>query len=342
MRTLSSSSSKALPCKMLIPQINISLGSVVLDFLHYVEFSKSVDTLTDAGYLELPKNLIIRNGNQIVTEIVNGTDPLFKRGDTIQVELGYAPNLNTYFEGFVSQISPTFPLRFEIEDSMYDLKNQAVDPLNLKSTTLANLLSLVLPSTVTFQALDVNLGNFRIKDRSSVGEVLAFLKKNYGFSAYFKADGTLNVGLAFPDPPNLATPHVFEYSKNIIDDTSLVYKKAEDQLLKITAVSIFPDNTKIEIEVGDTAGEQRTIFQYNMVEADLRTVANEQLSRLKYEGFEGSFTTFLEPKVEPGEAVQIIHPFFNEKEGVYQTKAVTTSMGPDGGRQIIELETRLS
>jgi len=65
-------------------------------------------------------------------------------------------------------------------------------------------------------------------------------------------------------------------------------------------------------------------------------------SRLKYEGFEGSFETFLEPKVEPGDAVRIIHKLYPEKDGVYLTKSVRTKFGASfGGKQTIDLERKI-
>ena len=326
----------------LVLKSQITVGSVVFDFVHELEFDKSVDTLTNSGFIQIPKNLVYKNGNEVVTDVVSGADPLFKRGDAVEIQLGYEPNLQIYFTGFVDQISPTFPIMFNIDDSMFGLKNTIVDPINLKKTTVSNLLTQILPEDVEFDTVDANLGNFRIKDPTTVVQVLDFIKKRYGLSSYFKPDGILNVGLAFPDPPNLTNPHVFQYGKNIIDDSTLKYKKVEDQLIKIKAVSIFPDNTKVELDVGDPNGELRTLYQYNMSKADLQVYAEEQLNRLKYEGFEGSFETFLEPKVEMGEAVRIIHDLYPEKDGVYLVKSVNTKFGVGlGGKQTIELERKI-
>lgn len=322
----------------------ITIGSQVFDFVTDVSFNKSVDTLTNSGTIEIPRNLVFKDGNEIVTEVVNGSDPLFQRGQAVQVQLGYKPNLTTRFSGFISNIAPRFPLRFDIEDGMFELKNQLVEPVNFKQTSLQGLLDTIIPN-VNFEAVDANLGNFRIEDPVSVTQVLDFLKSKYGISSYFLESGALSVGLAFPEPTNLADPHVFKYGTgdaNIIDDSDLIYRKEDQQRLRIKATSIYPDNSRVDLTVGDPDGEQRTIYQFNMPEKDLRIYALEQLSRLKYEGFEGSFETFLEPKVEMGDAVQIVNSRFPEKNGVYLVRGVTTSSGVGGGRQIIELETRLS
>ncbi len=327
---------------MLVLRSEITIGDFVFDFVTDVEFSESVDELTSGGFIDIPRNVVFKKDNQVIQNIVEGADALFKRGDAVTIKLGYEPNLNTYFEGFISMIRPGFPLRFEIEDPMYSLKQTRVSPLNLKNTSLENLIG-QLPIESPTALLDANLGNFRIARQTTVSKVLAYIKDNYGLSAYFRPDGTLSVGFAF-DIENIETENIplFSFGRNIIDDTNLMYQRSDDQFIKLTAVSIFPDNTKIEIDLGDEDGEQKTIFQYNVSESDLRKFAEEQLGKLKYEGFVGSFETFLEPQVRKGTAIRIENVAFPEKDGIYLVRSVRTKFGQDGGRQFIELERKLS
>lgn len=327
---------------MLVLRSEITIGDFSFDFVTNVEFSESVDELTSGGFIDIPRNIVFKKDNQVVQNIVEGANALFKRGDAVTIKLGYEPNLNTYFEGFVSMIRPGFPLRFEIEDPMYTLKETRVQPLNLKNTTLENLIQ-QLPITSPTAILDAGLGNFRISKLTTVAQVLSYIKDTYGLSAYFRPDGTLSVGLAF-DIENVNTDNapVFSFGRNIIDDKNLMYQRSDDQRIRLTAVSILPNNTKIEIDLGDDQGEQRTVFQYNVSEADLRTFATEQLDKLKYEGFTGSFETFLEPQVRKGEAIEIINDAFPEKNGIYLVRSVRTNFGQGGGRQFIELERKIS
>ena len=130
---------------MLVLNSNIKIGEFVFDFVNNTSFSASVDELTSGGFIALPKNVVFKKDNQIIENIVGGEDPLFKRGDAVEIKLGYKPNLNTYFKGFVSSITPGFPLVFEVEDDMYSFKQTKVEPINLTKTTLENLLTQILP-----------------------------------------------------------------------------------------------------------------------------------------------------------------------------------------------------
>ena len=199
-----------------------------------------------------------------------------------------------------------------------------------------------MPRDIPFKAIDVDLGNFRIKRPTTVSVVLDYLKSNYGLSVYFRDDGVLNAGFAY-NVENITTQGapIFQFGHNIINQSDLFYQRAEDQLIKVLAVSIQPDNTKIEVEVGDPAGELRTLYRYNVDEPSLRAFANEQLGRLKYEGFTGTFETFLEPRAIPGQAVEFRDSAFPEKNGFYLVRSVVTRFGSQGGRQFIELDRRI-
>ena len=328
---------------MLVLNSKITIGNFTFDFVSDTEFSASVDELTSGGEIILPKNVVFKKDNQILENIVGGSEALFKRGDAVKIELGYSPNLSTYFTGFVTQIAPGFPLLFDVEDEMYIYKQTRVAPLNLTKTTLSNLLTQILPEGTDFIALDVNLGNFRIAKPTTVAKVLDYkIKEQYGLSAYINNDGVLYVGLAYP-PEEISKDNatIFKFGANIINDNNLIYQREEDQLIKLTAVSILPDNTKIEIDLGDEDGEQRTLFKYNVSESGLRTFAEEQIDKLKYTGFKGSFEAFIEPQVKRGEVIQIIHEAFPEKDGFYLVRSVRYRFGQSGGRQYIELEKKI-
>jgi hypothetical protein len=327
---------------MLILKTEISIGQYIFDFCNEIEVTRSVDELTQSGYITMPKNVVFKKDNAIVKNVVEGPDAIFKRGDLVIIKVGYEPNLNTIFQGYISTISPSYPLRFEVEDTMFRFKQIKAPAINLTKVSLEDLLLAILPAGQPFDALDVNLGNFRIAKPTTVAKVLEYLRDNYGLSVFIREDQYLSAGLAF-DLENITTDDapVFAFGENIIYDTGLEYQRAEDQIIKVQAVSIKPDNTKIEIELGDEDGELRTIFKYNVDEADLRKFATDQLTRLKYEGFSGSFTTFAEPRVTAGQVIEMVSAAFPEKNGFYLVRSVTTKFGAGGGRQDIELDIKI-
>lgn len=79
-----------------------------------------------------------------------------------------------------------------------------------------------------------------------------------------------------------------------------------------------------------------------MSDADLLKLATEALEKLKYEGFRGSFTTFLQPMVRHGMAVKLIDPLIPDRNGVYLVRQVITRFGMEGGRQEITLDRKIA
>lgn len=322
---------------------NTVIDSFVFDFVTEVEIRASVDELTTTGTLTIPKKINYKRNGKLVTNIVEGADPLFKRGSKVSFSAGYDDNNLTRFTGYISDISPRLPLEFQVQDEMFQMKQRTIKNYYRKSTTLKALLTDLIPD-IPFQALDVTLGWIRV-NRSTVAGVLNHLRDKYGLTCRFQ-DGILYAGLRYitTDPLEL-TVQEFRLDGeqcNVIDGDNLIYRREDDVLIKLKAVSINQKNEKIEIEVGDDDGEQRTMYFYNVSEKDLKTLAEESLKKLRYEGFAGSFLTFLSPQVKPGEAVKLISERLPEKDGVYLVKGVRTTYGVNGGRQEIELDRKVA
>jgi hypothetical protein len=291
--------------------------------------------------LVIPKKLKYVRDGQIINNIVSGEDPIFTRGKPIRLLAGYDGRTEEIFKGYISDISPQLPLEFRFEDDMYILKQTTITNYSKKDLTLKSLLTDILPAQYqNFKALDVQLGWMRIK-RSNVASILDHLKSHYGLTCTFRG-GVLYAGLRYDttDPLNLNI-HEFVFERDIIDDSRLVYKREDDVLIKLKAVSINDKNEKIEVEVGDTFGDQRTMYFYGLDEKALREIAEESIVKMKYEGFFGSFETFLQPKVEPGDAVKMVNKKLPEKDGVYLVKAVDATWGVYGGRQTIHLDRKV-
>jgi len=183
----------------------------------------------------------------------------------------------------------------------------------------------------------MTIGQMRVVN-SSPAKVLEHLKKEYGLYTYFK-QGKLLCGLAYW--PDKAVRHVFKFQHNIIQD-NLEFIQEEDIKLKVKAVAIAQDNTKKEIQVGDPDGELRTLHFYDVSEKDLKTLAEQKLEELKYDGYKGTFVTFGEPMVDIGDIAIIKDEKFPDREGNYYIKSVEITFGKRGYRQKIELGPKVS
>jgi len=140
----------------------------------------------------------------------------------------------------------------------------------------------------------MKLGQHRIVNETPA-QVLHGLNEKYSLRSFFR-NGTLYVGLAYWLELQQSPPPVFTFQKDIIDH-DLTYQDKETVRLKVTAISINPDNTKTEVELGDSDGEQRTLTYYNKKASELKAIATRDLERFRFTGFRGTFKSFGAPIV---------------------------------------------
>jgi hypothetical protein len=329
---------------MLRPFCNIEIGQESFDFVTEARFNTSWKLYTDTGEITLPHKF--KKNDKV---IFVGENNLFKKGDPVKVSAGYYPQINLIFEGFVTGVKPGLPVTLTLEDPAYLLKQNNLT-LSFEKVTLKELLKACLDEArasssgyvleglnkIKVEAIDAKLGAFRITNVNIVN-ILEELKKTYALTSFFRGY-TLFVGLAYYGNGKSAK---FEFQKDILNEEDLEYLKKEDRPIKVKAISILENNTKIEIELGDPNGEQRTITKYNLSKAELKEVATREISRLRYEGFRGSFSTFLQPVIEHGDEVEIVDPKTPERNGVYLVEAVEKEIGINGYFQKITLGVRV-
>jgi hypothetical protein len=341
--------------------ITPTLGKPIeLDFINEVEVVTSYDKMTDTAKVMFPRNINYEGKNVFV-----GKDALFKRKDKIKIELGYDTKLRTVFEGYITKVGASNPIVIECEDEMFILKNTNITYPEKTGTitvgksgkplkkpiitsdpiTLNQLLDYMIPSDITYKIIvnnstgtsivsDVNLGNFRAT-KVSVTEILDTLKKEYGLYSYFQ-NGVLYVGLPYNSAKSNTEEFAFE--KTIINGEDLDYQQADDLNLKVVAISMDSNNTKKQIEVGDTDGSQRTYYTYNASDDDLKIFANSKLKEIKYTGYSGKILTFGEPFVKHGDIAKITSLKFPEQDGYYAIVGVNYSMSVGGGyKQTIDV-----
>ncbi len=321
----------------------MTIGNYTFNFCNEVEINSSWENLTDTAKITIPKNIRFKKDGIFTDAITSGPDALWKRGDLVSLSLGYDDNNANLFTGVITKISPKFPMEFECQDNMYVLKQTTIPRYSKSNVTLNQLIGDILPSGYEFETEDITLGKFIISS-ASVAEVLDYLKKKFGITSYFK-NGVLYSGFAYKsatiDTIATGTLKVFDFNKNIIDASNLEYIRDDDTNLKVTAINILPNNTRESVTVGDNLGEQRTLYFYDVTTSELNSLANEALTKYKYEGFTGSFLTFLQPTVQHGEAIQLIDNTIPDRNGVYLVKRVITRFGQGGGRQEIHLDRKI-
>jgi hypothetical protein len=262
-------------------------------------------------------------------------DPFLKKGMDITVNLGYDNRTHTAFKGYLNIINADIPVSIECEDEAWKLKRTSITK-SYKDVDLKTLLKDLLPGLL-FKAPDVRLGPFRIT-KASPAQVLDEIRKTYFLHSFFR-DGMLYVGFAYW--PELQKTHKISFDRHVVEH-DLRYVKEEDTKIKLTIVTISPDNEKKQYEFGDLEdGEERTLYYYDKNAAEVKHIGEEEVKRLRYTGYRGSLTIFGEPFIQHGDIVELTDPFYPGREGSYFVKSIKRTFDENGYRQTLELDTKV-
>jgi hypothetical protein len=320
-------------------------SSVSFPFVHSWQTDESIESLTNTAQIIIPRKL-----NQQGMNLFAGANPIFKRRDKIKIEAGLFPDLRTIFDGYITHVSANIPVRLECEDKMFLLKQinftypKGLTTPEQKNTPikLSELIRLVwlsagdLVSDCTYSIVsEIELGGFTISNANGA-QVLDKLRSEYGIYSKF-VGSVLRVGFA-ADATDTKTAE-FKMEEVCINSNELEYQEAADVRVKVKATSMLRNNQKLEREVGDTDGEQRSFFAYNITDVTvLDKMANSWLEKNKYTGYQGSFETFGEPYLRHGDYAKIVSTKLPERDGNYLVKGVKRMYSVDGGyKQIFEL-----
>jgi hypothetical protein len=322
---------------------NIKIGNIEFDFLCDIQIDESIETLTDTCLIKLPKKVAWND-----TDIFFGSNALIKKRDTVEVRLGYDNDLKLVFKGYVRTIHRKVPVEIECENEMYRLKYPEIEvsKTTFDAISLDDLLQYALPEDIQYTCADMQLGRTRIENDVPPVKVLEMLtdKSTYGLSAYFQLidqQPHLFVGLPHVHFAKNRTVQKFKFHYNVISD-SLKYTEKDDVKIKVKAISIMPDNSKYEIEVGPSDGGLRTFNYYNISKEDLEKQANDLLSEYQIDGYEGSLTAFGSPYTRKADAVKLYDDRFVPTEQIYSVKSVKRQFGISGYRQTITIDRRIS
>lgn len=306
----------------------VEIGKYTFNGLVAVQIETSWDTFTDTAALVFPLRL---DWDKTLKDYI-------KRGDRVKIYLGYDDNNRLAFQGFIKSIKASIPVEIELEDMAYLFKRENIT-FSIPDASLADVLDKVVPGNVPIAAQPDNLGlaAFRISNMTPA-QVLDEISQHY-FQKFWFRDGQLYAGLAYW--PETRQSHRFHFQRNIISH-DLEYLDEDQVNIKLKVISVDKDNVKKEYEYGDPEGEQRTIYYYNKEKADIDAIAEEEISRMRFTGYRGSFETFGEPYCNHGDEVILADNEYPERNGSYLVKAVRRSFGDGGYRQEIELDVKLS
>lgn len=299
---------------------------VVLYRVSEITVDSSWKQLTDRATLTFPRKLKYFDTYKV--------RDVFRIGDPVQIKFGYNGVLNAEFSGYITDVSADIPVKIKLEDEMWKLKQIPVN-FSAANIDLKKLLTKICPG-YSIDALEgVQLGGVRFSN-TTVAKVLEKLKNDWGLYSYMKGK-QLVCGKYYVDDSH-ADKLRFHLEKNCVSN-SLNYRRKEDVLISITAVSTLPNGEKIEVKgIGDKNGRQQTLTFYNIeVKAELERLAKIEYKKQKKDGFDGEFVGFGIPIVRHGLKVELTSELYNDRDGVYYVDGVHKTFGRGGIRQSVQL-----
>ena len=321
---------------MFILESKVEIGSYIFNQVNEIEITKSVEELSDTAVIKLPTRFKVRqNGEQKFTE------DAIKVGDKVTITLGYEGKYSgVEFTGFVKKISPKIPLEIHCEDALWILRRKNITR-SWEKTTMKEILTEVVKNTPVQLADNipsVNLDKWIIKNANGA-QVLESLKKDLLMTAFINDEGKLYCGLQ--QLTNVGQTVVYDLNYNLVEN-NLEFKSKEERKIKIKYTYIDKENKRKSIEVGDPDGEQRTYHTSVISDTKkLEEMANAEIEKLKYDGFEGDVTSFLIPYATRGMKAKLLDNEHPNREGNYFIKKVVTTFGTGGARRKITIGNKL-
>lgn len=314
-----------------VSKVKLKIGGYNFDYCHSIKIKNTWRETTATCVIQMPdlKRLLKYD---------------IKEGDFVRVELSMTPSpnnqdsFNTEFTGFVSEINKSIPYTLKCIDYSYVWQRKQAKNYSYQKKTLKHIIGDIFGDSVT---IDQSLPDLTIKQilfrKMTPYQVLQKIKQTYFVTAYFVADKLL-IGRAYLLEPNLPTVG-FDLERNIVrggDD--LVFLSKDSRKVRVRAVSILKDGSKLEVEIGDTGGNLRT-FHYSDItsEKKLQELAEIDLEKNKIEGVEGSIKTFGLPYCRHSYLAKIRSKKYPEKEGTFMIEEVATTFDSKGFKRKLKL-----
>ena len=290
----------------------VTLGNVQLNNISGYEINENILEMSNVASITIPRNYK-KLADKPILDVI-------KVGDKVKIEGGYNGLFGIEFTGYIKEIESDLPLIIHCEDETYVLRQTSFIK-SYKSATLKQVLTDIIPQSITWEAPDTHIGKYQI-DRASAHDVLNDLMKRYGLYSRLN-NGHLKVGLAY-DFAGRSSVHVYTIGVDV-KKNELKYKRKDDFKIRFKATATSPNGKKVHVTVGsmDLDASERTLnFAGPMTEAELKEKARAIMAKLVYDGYTGTITGFGMPRTRAGDALEIRDKLEPERAGKYLIEKV--------------------
>lgn len=321
---------------MLRLSCKIVIGSLVFSAVHQLEIESSIADKTSTCIIRLAKRTNVVNGQ---TFEVKPIQDVIKRGDRVEVYLGYDDNLKLEFLGYVRAVQPKVPLAIECEDEMFVLKQTEVAPKVFNGGNISDVIKYIAPA-VKADILDSSLGGtFKIlNDSPTALRVLEKIDEVYGLkSSFFLKDNQPLLVVGLQNSQKYGEVQ-YDLQRNVIDN-ALVYQDSEDVRVKVKASSLQADGTTIKETIGDQDGDVKTFAAPGLTREQLKQYATRIYRQSKDSRFDGDLNAFGIPFCQKGFTVLLT----GEEVGsvAHQVESCRVTFGVNGFRRRISLGVKV-
>jgi hypothetical protein len=313
-------------------EYKIKVGNYTLRLLDNVTVTKSVENLADTATIVLP-GTYINKALRIEDKI--------KEGDAVEIRLGYDGNLNLEFQGYLNSISTdNSAIKLECVDALYLFKKPVADK-EYANITLKALLNEVMRQAGGGLKLSCDYEFTWEKFvffKATAFDVLKKVQDETKANIYFKGD-TLHIHPQYSEIFNEKVV-VYDFARNI-EKSDLKYVLLKDKKISIEVTATMPDGKTKKITYGNTGGEKRTIALGTADDASMKRRAEQEYNVFAYDGYEGHFTGWLLPYVEPAFKIRLRDAEYPAKDGDYYVVGAETKFSSAGGVRVITIGKKI-
>ena len=304
-----------------------------LALLAECSITKSVNNLSDTAVITLPES--------IMNEPLNLENKI-RRGSEVIIEFGYDGNLYPEFKGYVRDIvNVDSSIKIMCEDALFLFRKSIGDKQfkQAKITSVAQyLLSEIDPSFGLECDYGIKYDKFTIHKATGL-DVLKKLQQETKASIYFDTEKKI---LHIHPPYKKVGKKVYYSMQKNIESSSLEFKNRYDTKFEIEVEGTDSKGNTYKFSEGVTGGNKIHLNLGTIDPSSMREIAKNELQKYSAPGYEGSFTTWLIPRVEPTDSIRIKDEDYPEKTAWYYCVSVTTTISSSGGVREVKPGIRLS
>jgi hypothetical protein len=311
---------------------SIKVGDYALKVIDSITITKSVENLADMAVIVIPGTHLNRALH---------IEDKVKEGDMVEIRLGYGDNLTLEFQGYLNSISTDdAAMKLECIDTLYLFKKPVKDKEYAKITLKALLNEVLKQVDSRFKvSCDYEFAWEKfVFFKATAFDVLKKVQDETKANIYFKGD-TLHIHPQYSELFNDKAV-VYDFARNI-EKSDLTYVLLKNKKIEIEVNATLPDGKTKKLKYGVTGGTKKVVTVGTADEKSMKNRAIQEYNAFAYNGYEGNFTGWLVPFVEPGYKIRLRDSNYPYKDGDYYVVSVETKLSSSGGSRTITVGKRI-